>query len=570
MRTLPSRLITAGGLMIATSSALIALGNRSPKVTSYATTSPGFAVLSSLTGAALLTAAALLAHGGPGTRTRAALATFALGAAWSADAWAGWSGAPTIVRNAAMLLVPMLAPVALLTVASVVGGRAAFAAVVVAGAGIASAGVLWLVRDPFLDRYCWRDCLAHSFAPFSGPQAARTATNVALAAAAACGMFAAVVCAGVLARRRLERLLIAGVASGCALAASSLVLRFEPAEDPTRSLYASLLVARSVSLLALAVALGYVALRPTLVRRAISRLAADPSRSQGGLEAGLAAVIGDRGLRLGYPLPEDGPVVDAEGHPVEVEPSAARIVRGGELVALVHSPAGAPPANALERALGPGARLALANERLRAEQLFRLHELTELRRRIVATGDGARRRLERDLHDGAQQRLLALAIDLRVALKRAGVAGREEAAALLREASARVDVATRELRAIAHGIFPSVLASAGLAAALDSLADERPLVLSIDLELGRRFPADIEAAAYALVAEGTAAASAPVRVRVEERDSELVVALDGATGNGGAAFAEERIGAAGGALVRIGRRLEAALPVPPPPMQAQR
>src|SRR5919201_1241735 len=92
----------------------------------------GFAVLSSLTGAALLAAAALLAHGGPGRRTRAAPATFALGAAWSADAWAGWSGAPTIVRNGAMLLVPMLAPLALLTVASMLGGRAAFAAVIVA------------------------------------------------------------------------------------------------------------------------------------------------------------------------------------------------------------------------------------------------------------------------------------------------------------------------------------------------------------------------------------------------------------------------------------------------------
>ena len=77
----------------------------------------------------------------------------------------------------------------------------------------------------------------------------------------------------------------------------------------------------------------------------------------------------------------------------------------------------------LEQAFGPAARLALANERLRAEQLFRLHELTELRRRIVTTGDMERRRLERDLHDGAQQRLLALAIDLKVALKRAVAAG---------------------------------------------------------------------------------------------------------------------------------------------------
>jgi hypothetical protein len=189
MRTLRRWVFTAGGLMIATSSAVIALGNRSAKVTSYTTTSPGFAVLSSLTGATLLAAAALLARSGQGTRTRAALATFAVGTAWSADAWTGWSSAPTVVRNAAMLLVPMLAPVALLAIGSMLGGRAASTAAVVAGAGIASAVALWLVRDPFLDRYCWRDCLVHPFAPFRGAELARTATNVELAFGAVCATF---------------------------------------------------------------------------------------------------------------------------------------------------------------------------------------------------------------------------------------------------------------------------------------------------------------------------------------------------------------------------------------------
>jgi signal transduction histidine kinase len=429
----------------------------------------------------------------------------------------------------------------------------------VAGAGLISAIALWLVRDPFLDRYCWRDCLAHSFALFSGTEAARTATNVALVVAGFCGTIAAVLCAAAFSRRSLAFPLVAGLASGCTLAASDFVLRFEPAEDPTRPLYASLYVARAVSLLGLGAALGYVALRPVLVRRAISRLAADPSLCEGGLEAALADAIGDRGLRLAYPLP-DGPVVDADGRPVELEPSAVQIVRGKELVALVDSPAAAPTARAIDRALGPPARLALANERLRAEQLFRLHKLTELRRRIVATGDAARRRLERDLHDGAQQRLLVLAIDLRVARRQAAAAGKDDLAAILRRAASQLDGATCELRSIAHGIFPSVLASAGLAAALDSLADERPLLLSLELE--RRFPIEIEAAAYALVAEETAGASAPVRVRAETRESALVVVLDEAF-NGGASLAEERIGAAGGTLTRVGRRLEAVLPIPP-------
>jgi signal transduction histidine kinase len=562
MRTLPWA-VAAGGLVVATTSAVIALGNRSAKVTSYATASPALAVLSSLTGAALLTAAALLARSGPGTRTRLALATFALGTAWSADAWAGWRGAPTVARNAATLLIPMLTPVALLAVGSVLGERAASTAVVVGGAGIASAVALWLARDPFLDRYCWRDCLVHSLAPFQGADAARTATNVALSVSALGGAVAAVLCAGALARS-VSWPIVVGAASGCALAASNLVLRFNPAEDPTRPLYASLFVARAVSLLALAVAFGYLAMRPGLVRRAISSLAAEPGRSGGGLEAALAVAVEDPTLRLAYPLSDDGPVVDAGGRPIEIGSAVTRIVRGGDLVALVGSRAGSPPGIALERALAPAARLALANERLRAEQLFRLHELTELRRRIVTTRDATRRRLERDLHDGAQQRLLALAIDLRIALKRADAAARPEAAALLREAAALVDETTRKLRSIAHGIFPATLASAGLAAALESLADERRLVLTIGLEPGRRLPAEIEVAAYALIAETTTHASGPARVRVREHGSELVVELEGAVWEGGAAYSGDRVGAAGGTLTRTGRRLEAVFPLPPP------
>jgi hypothetical protein len=89
-------------------------------------------------------------------------------------------------------------------------------------------------------------------------------------------------------------------------------------------------------------------------------------------------------------------------------------------------------------------------------------------------------------------------------------------------------------------------------------------VLSFDLEVARRFPAEVEAAAYAIVAEVTAGAADPVRVRVEEHPGELVVTVDGATWNGAAVSAEERVGAAGGHVMRTGRRLEAVLPVPPP------
>jgi signal transduction histidine kinase len=551
----------ATGTLIALSTAVVSLGDRGLKSTSYATSSPGLAVLASLTGVALFGAATLLAAEGSSTCT--ALATFALGAAWSADVWAGWSRTPAIPRNLAMLLLPLGAPLVLFVVASTLGRtRLGLAGAVAASVGTGAGLVLWFVRDPYVDRYCWRDCLAHSFAPFGDVSLARTATHVTLALNAACAGFAVVLAAAGIARRTLGRPLLTVVAAGAALLVSNITLRLQPAEDPTRRLFASVFVANGIALAALGLALASVALRPRFVRRAVARLAVDPGRWGGGLTAALGTALGDPGLRVGYQL-SDGPVVDAEGMPIVFEAATTQVVRGGQLVALVGSSAGAPPRARLERALGPAAKLALANERLHAEQLFRQRELTALRRRLVAAGDAARRSIERDLHDGAQQRLLALAIDLQVALKRAQAARSHEAADLITAAAERLAEATAELRRIAHGIFPSTLANAGLVAALESLADERRLVLSIGPELGRRFPAEIEAAVYALAAEASTDAIAPVRLALREQRSALVVELFGATLNGGGA--EDRIGAAGGTLGWSEGRLEAVLPMPPHP-----
>jgi signal transduction histidine kinase len=568
MNGLPARGATlrlgAGALIIGASSAAVALGARGAKVTSYAYVSPGFAVLASLTGAALLATAVALAAS---TRTLAAVATFALGCAWSADVWAGWANAPTLVRNLGMLLAPALAALALLMIATLLlpPSRARQLAVATSAAGLGAAIVLWLVRDPYLDRYCWRDCLAHPFAPVADAELARTATNITLVLGAFCGALAAVLCA-----RRLVQggdrvpVLLAGFASGCALAARETALRFEPAESPKALLYACLFVACALALLALAASVGYLALRPWIVRRQIAALATEPDVSAGGLEAALAAALGDPQLQVGYPLTGGGVLTDASGLALTFVGNPARIVRGDELIALVGSPAGTPSPDALERALGPAARLALSNERLRAEESFRLNELTQLRRRIVATGDETCRRLERDLHDGAQQRLLALTIDLRVAQKHARAAGRPDVERLLGAAVERVVAATDELRDVAHGIFPVTLANAGLVPALESLADDHPLVLSVGLEPGRRFPPDVETAAYAVVMEAVKGALDPVRVSVEERGSQLLLLVDAANRNGHAIAAEQRVRAAGGTCTRVGRRLEATLPAPPP------
>jgi signal transduction histidine kinase len=144
--------------------------------------------------------------------------------------------------------------------------------------------------------------------------------------------------------------------------------------------------------------------------------------------------------------------------------------------------------------------VARENVRLDAELQARLDELRESRARIVEEGDSARRRLERDLHDGAQQRLVALAVDLRLARSRL-LEQPEEAARMLDQAQAELARATDELRELARGIHPAVLSDRGLAAAVDALATRAPVPVEIDTRLDGRLPEPVEAAAYFVVAE---------------------------------------------------------------------
>jgi signal transduction histidine kinase len=140
------------------------------------------------------------------------------------------------------------------------------------------------------------------------------------------------------------------------------------------------------------------------------------------------------------------------------------------------------------------------NVRLDAELQARLDDLRDSRARIVQAGDAARRKLERDLHDGAQQRLVGLALDLRLAREKLDD-DPETAAAMLVDASAELARATEELRELARGIHPAVLSDRGLAAAVESLAKRAPLPVQIDASVEGRLPEPVEAAAYFVVSE---------------------------------------------------------------------
>ncbi len=199
-------------------------------------------------------------------------------------------------------------------------------------------------------------------------------------------------------------------------------------------------------------------------------------------------------------MPGSQAYVDAEGRPVHEPAAGARattpIVRNGEPVAVVIHDRALPGAQELEREIGAAARLAVDNERLRAETLAQLEDLRSSRARIVEAGDSARRRIERDLHDGAQQRLLTLSYELRLARAAAEAAGDIRLAAELAASSEEVQAALEELRELAHGIYPVILTEAGLGPALETLADGAPLPVEVGKLPGERFPAAVERAAY--------------------------------------------------------------------------
>jgi signal transduction histidine kinase len=179
---------------------------------------------------------------------------------------------------------------------------------------------------------------------------------------------------------------------------------------------------------------------------------------------------------------------------------------------------------------GAAARLALENERLQAELRMQLKELRASRARIVQAGDHERRRLERNLHDGAQQRLLSLGLALQLARARLGPES-NGAAELLAEADAELRAALDELRELARGIHPAILTEQGLGAALRTLAERSPVAVNIVDIPTDRLPAQVAAAAYFLVSEALAnvakhAHASRVHVSVVRLDRRVLVNVD--------------------------------------------
>ena len=257
------------------------------------------------------------------------------------------------------------------------------------------------------------------------------------------------------------------------------------------------------------------------------------TRTTGGLRALLAGALGDRSLRVLYWLDEKEAWVDALGRPASL-PDPADPARawtsidheGKRVGAIVHDRVLCDDPE-LVASVATAAGLAIENERLEAQLRARVEELRASRARIVEAGTAERRRLERNLHDGAQQRLVALSLSMRVAQGKLHT-DPDTAAKLLAGAQEELQLALAELRELARGIHPAVLSDRGLKAALEALAGRSPVPVDLAGLPAERLPPAVEAAAYFVVAEALTnvvkyANASQARISVERANGHAVV-----------------------------------------------
>jgi signal transduction histidine kinase len=268
----------------------------------------------------------------------------------------------------------------------------------------------------------------------------------------------------------------------------------------------------------------------------------------------LARALGDPTLEVAYRL-DNGRYVNAGGGTVELpagdDRAVTSVTAGGEEVAvLVHDPALLDDPQLVESVQATAA-LVLENERLAAEVRSQLAEVRASRGRIVIAADAERRRIERNLHDGAQQRLVTLSLALGLEASSVDPA----AAEILSRAQDEVEEAIAELRELARGIHPTLLRDEGLQAAVEALARRAPLPVSVHSTVRNRLPEEVELAAYFVIAEALTnvvkhASSTEASVQIEQSPGALLVTV---SDNG---VGDARI-SAGSGLAGLRDRLEA-------------
>lgn len=291
----------------------------------------------------------------------------------------------------------------------------------------------------------------------------------------------------------------------------------------------TLVVAQIVFVLGVPVSFLVGLLRERLSYRRIGDLVVQlASGADADLERSLATALGDPDLAVAFPVP--GGYVDTRGRAIEpvTADERATVTAVGDPdapLALIRHDRSLDDEPALLTAAGSATRLMLENARLQAEVRAQLIEVRESRARIVTAADTARAQLERDLHDGAQQRLLAVGLALRLLREQSDEAG------LLDAAETELSSALAELRELAAGIHPAVLTDLGLVAALEALTARlgARVHLAVATPIPRCAPT-VEAAAYFGTSEAVAnalkhASPSPVFVRVAGDGGRIVISV---------------------------------------------
>ena len=329
-------------------------------------------------------------------------------------------------------------------------------------------------------------------------------------------------------------------------------------------------------------------LRTGVTRRAIGAalVELEPGPPPGRLRDALSRALGDPALQIAFRTQDSSGYLDTSGQPVDpAQLPAGRVLTpldaGGD-AALIH-PNELRHEPDLVKVAVTAASLALEHARLQAEVQAQLEQVRASRARIVEAGDAERRRLERDLHDGAQQRLVTLSLALGMARSRAAGAD-PELVSLIEAAGKEAREALVELRELARGIHPAVLTETGLAGAIQALVERSPVATTIAEVPHGRFPPAIEATAYFVVCEALAniakhALADSAQVTIRQLPGRLIVQVSdngagGARPEGGSGLRglADRVASAGGVL-RIdsppgrGTRLEADIPCPDGPRQ---
>ncbi len=509
------------------------------------------------------------------SRGNAGLLAVLAGLSWVGLSWttATVFGADPVL-GPGTLLAPLLVPLLVLVALQLprpsrrdgIGTRLAVVAII----AIAMVGVVRaVVYEPFLDLDCGPFCghnpvlltadngLAEGLARFASGASVLLCASVAVVLVRQVTSLSS-------AGSRTRAAIVIGAAGMGGLAIAALIDFGRFASSATEQGSVAVFFIQALACCAMGDALLVLAADRVRVRRNVAEVVRLVGARDGplGLQQLLIRAVGDPGLRVGYWLDDLG-YVGPDGTPLDVETAGTQrieLTSRGRSVAIVVYDSSSVSGELIEEHLGPQARLALQNDSLELELRRRLNDLRASRRRIVEAGDAERLRLERDLHDGAQQLLLALSFELRRAERAATTAWDSRSTALLRAARSAADTALQQLRTLAHGIHPAIVAGAGLQDGLISYAATADASLTMSFNLEGRLPPSTEVTLYGIITAMTGAAprGSPVSVSIRCHGSSAVVTVDGVAG--APEHVLDRIEAAGGTVTSMEQGLELVVP----------